>query len=64
MQDEELRLLVLRNADAQRRLGQTKTEAQGYYFARPLPEDACTAFLSRHAVVKGNVPPATRLIAG
>jgi diguanylate cyclase (GGDEF)-like protein len=24
-------------------------EAQGYYFARPMPESACTAFLLRHA---------------
>ena len=25
-------------------------EAQGYYFARPMPEQACTAFLLRHAL--------------
>jgi diguanylate cyclase (GGDEF)-like protein len=26
-------------------------EAQGFYFSRPMPEDACTAFLKRHADV-------------
>jgi EAL domain-containing protein (putative c-di-GMP-specific phosphodiesterase class I) len=30
-------------------LGEGCHEAQGYYFARPMPESACTAFLLRHA---------------
>jgi EAL domain-containing protein (putative c-di-GMP-specific phosphodiesterase class I) len=27
-------------------------EAQGFYFLRPMPETACTAFLLRHADVR------------
>ena len=29
--------------------GEGCDEAQGYYFSRPMPEAACTAFLQRHA---------------
>jgi hypothetical protein len=56
LQDEELRLLVLRNADAQRRLGQTKTEAQGYYFSPPvLPEQVAS-------LLKTGIPEASAVV--
>ena len=38
-------------------------EAQGYYFARPIPEHACTEFLLRHGTV-AEAPPMKELLAG
>ena len=38
-------------------------EAQGFFFARPMPEDACTAFLSRHATLSAGTP-VNGLLAG
>jgi EAL domain-containing protein (putative c-di-GMP-specific phosphodiesterase class I) len=37
-------------------------QGQGYYFARPMPESACTEFLSRHAVFP-QLETATQLLA-
>jgi diguanylate cyclase (GGDEF)-like protein len=38
-------------------------EAQGYYFARPIPEHACTDFLRKHGPVVA-APPRQELLAG
>lgn len=39
-------------------------EAQGYFFARPMPEDACTAFLLQHTTPMAGKPASERLLVG
>ncbi|MFZ1428034.1 MAG: EAL domain-containing protein [Geminicoccaceae bacterium] len=44
-------------------LGEGCHEAQGYFFARPMPEETCTAFLLRHALQMPETS-STRLLVG
>ena len=43
-------------------LGEGCHEAQGFYFARPMPETACTAFLLRHGDVRQAAAPAKQQV--